>query len=54
MVKESIFWIVEVVVVNSYIIYKEQTSTNGKRPITHVAYRDKLIETLSKAQGSIP
>ena len=24
------------VVVNSYIIYKEQTSTNGKQPITHL------------------
>ena len=52
--KVFFFWIVEVVVVNSYIIYKEQTSTNGKRPITHLAYRRRLIETHSDAQHSIP
>ena len=39
---------------NSYIIYKEQTSANGKRPITHLAYHRKLIERLSEAQCSIP
>ena len=39
---------------NSYIIYKEQASANGKRPITHLAYHRRLIETLSEAQRSIP
>ena len=47
--KKVFFWIVEVVVVNFYIIYKEQTSANRKQPITHVAYRPTLIETLSEA-----
>lgn len=52
--KKVFFWIVEVVVVNSYIIYKEQVSSNGKGPITHLAYRRRLIDTLSEAQRSIP
>ena len=51
--KKVFFWIVEVVVVNSYIIYKEQTSTNEKQPITHLVYRCRLIETHSDAQHSI-
>ena len=32
---------------------KEQTTANGKQPITHLAYRRRLIETLSEAQHSI-
>ena len=32
----------------------EQTSTNGKRPITHIVYHRELIKTFSEAQCHIP
>ena len=44
------FWMLEVVVVNSYIIYKEHITQHHLQPLSHLAYRRKLIEALSQDQ----
>ena len=43
------FWLLEVMVINSYIIYKELARRRGERPITHLAFRRRLIESLSES-----
>ena len=40
------FYLLNICVVNSYIIYKETLRANGKRPHTHLQYRQKLIDQL--------
>ena len=42
------FWILEVAVVNSYILYKEQTTAQRGKPIPHLAYRRNVIIALSE------
>ena len=37
MMAKGFFWIVEVVVVNSHIIYKEQSTSQGAQPLNHIA-----------------
>ena len=44
----KVFWLLEVAVVNFYIIYKELAQTRGERPMTHLAFWCKLIESLSE------
>ena len=46
--RKVFFWFLEVSVVNSYIIYKEQAKTSGNKFISHLAYRRKLIEMLTE------
>lgn len=43
--RKVFFWVLEVTVVNSYIIYKQTCSS--RRPLSHLAYRRKLIDILS-------
>ena len=43
----KIFWFLEVMVINAYIIYKEQAK-RGEKPTTHLAFRRRLIESLSE------
>ena len=50
--RKVFFWIVEVVVVNSHIIYKEQSMSQGAQPLNHIAYRRSLIDILSEPQRS--
>ncbi len=47
-VEEGACLCVEVTVVNSYSIYKEQTQKRGERVTTHLGYRRQLIEFLSE------
>jgi hypothetical protein len=42
----KIFWLLEVMVINAYIIYKELARRRGERPITHLAFRRRLIESV--------
>ena len=44
----KIFWLLEVMVTNAYIIYKELAKRRGERPITLLAFWRKLIESLSE------
>ena len=46
--RKIFFWLLEVMVINAYIIYKELARRRGERPITHLAFRRKLIESLSE------
>ncbi len=46
--RKVFFWCVEVTVINSYIIHKEQAQRRGERVKTHLAYRRHLIEFLSE------
>ena len=46
--RKVFFWLVEVAVVNSYVIYKEQKLKHNERPITHLAYQRSLIDMLTK------
>ena len=47
--RKVFFWLVEVGVVNSYVIYKEQKlKKNNERPITHIAYQRSLINVLTE------
>ena len=43
-----LFWLLEVLVVNSYVIYKEQCVKQGKTPVTHLTHHRSLIDTLSE------
>ena len=50
----KIFWMLEVAVINSYIIYKKLATSRGRRPMTHKAFRRVLIDHLSaplRSQG---
>lgn len=40
------FWILEVSVVNSFILYNMERSRNNLRPVSHMAYRKELIKML--------
>ncbi len=46
--RKVFFWCVEVTVVNSYIIYKEQAQKREERVTSHLGYRRQLIEFLSE------
>lgn len=46
--RKIFFWLLEVVVINAYIIYKELARRRGERPMTHLAFRRKLIQSLSE------
>ena len=41
--RKLFFWMLEVVTVNSYILYKLNTTT----AITHLEYRQKVLEALA-------
>jgi hypothetical protein len=52
--RKIFFWMLEVAVINSYIIYKKLATSRGRRPMTHKAYRRVLIDHLSaplRSQG---
>ena len=44
----KIFRLLEVIVITSYIIYKELARRRGERPITYLAFQWRLIESLSE------
>ncbi len=44
--RKVFFWCVEVTVVNSYIIHKEQAQKCGEQVTTHLGYRRQLIKFL--------
>ena len=46
--RKIFFWILEVAVINSYIIYKSLALQRGERPMSHLAFRRKLILSLSE------
>ena len=46
--RKILFWLLEVMVINGYIIYKELARRRGERPITHLAFWRRLIESLSE------
>ena len=46
--RKVFFWLLEVVVINSYIIFKELCRRRRKRPMTHLAFRRVLINFLSE------
>ena len=52
--RKIFFWMLEVAVINSYIIYKKLATSRGRRPMTHKAFRRVLIDHLSaplRSQG---
>ena len=44
----KVFWILEVAVINAYIIYKELALKQGDKPLSHTAFRRQLIASPSK------
>ena len=46
----KIFWMLEIAVINSYIIYKKLATSWGQRPMTHKAFCLVLIDHLSAPQ----
>ncbi len=46
--RKVFFWLVEVTVVNSYILYKQQMAAQKRRPLTHLGFRRELISSLSE------
>ncbi len=46
--RKVFFWLLEVAVVNSYIIYKQNCTQNKIRPMTHLAFRRSLIDSLTE------
>ena len=44
--RKVFFWFLEVVVVNSYIIYKEFALERSERPVRHIQYQRQLILSL--------
>ena len=52
--RKIFFWMLEVAVINSYIIYKKLATSRGRRPMMHKAFRQVLIDHLSaplRSQG---
>ena len=45
--RKIFFWLLEVVVINAYIIHKELARLHGERPMSHWEFRRKLILSLS-------
>ena len=46
--RKVFFWVVEVAVVNAYIISKVLAVKRGEKPMSHRAFRRRLIESLSE------
>lgn len=44
--RKVFFWLLEVIVVNSYIIYKEKARENGRHILSHKKYRKVLVNVL--------
>ena len=47
--RKVFFWLLEVSVVNSYAIYKEDCTTNSIAPKSHLAYRRILVTELTNS-----
>ena len=46
--RKVFFWVLEVAVINTYIVYKELALRRRERPISHLAFRRRLIDSLSE------
>ena len=46
--RKVFFWILEVATVNAYILYKVLAEKRGERPISQLAFRQRLILLLSE------
>ena len=46
--RKVFFWMLEVAVINAYIIYKKLATAQGRRPMTHKAFLRVLIDHLSE------
>ena len=46
--RKVFFWLLEVAVVNSYIISKHSMGQLGRKPLTHLAFRRQLLTALSE------
>ena len=46
--RKVFFWILEVAVINAYIVYKELALKREERPMTHLAFWRYLIDSLSE------
>ena len=46
--RKVFFWILEVAVINAYIIYRELALKRGERPMSHIAFRRRLVDSLSE------
>ena len=45
--RKLFFWLFEVTVVNSYILYKQHNTDRQTRPLTHLQYRRSLVDALA-------
>ena len=45
--RKLFFWLLEVSVVNSYILYTIHSETHHSKPLTHLQYRRNVIEALA-------
>lgn len=46
--RKVFFWLLEVAVINAYIIYKMLAVQRGEKPMTHLAFRRHLVLSLSE------
>lgn len=48
--RKVFFWVLEVIIVNSYAIYKRMNCHTGNKLLTHKKYRKILVKTLAEPQ----
>lgn len=48
--RKTFFWLVEVVVVNAYVIHIERAKERREKPLTHMRFRQSIISSLSEPQ----
>lgn len=44
--RKMFFWLLEVAIVNSYILYRSVQINSGKKPLVHLDFRKSLVESL--------
>ncbi len=50
--RKVFFWLLEVIIVNSYVIHCEVAKKKKEKPLTHMKYRQTIISILSEGQLS--
>ena len=52
--RKAFFWVLEVSVVNSYILYVTQLQQLGSEPLSHLQFRQSLLTSLISRQLDYP
>lgn len=52
--RKMFFWLLEVSIINSYVLYKNVQTTHGKKPLSHAEFRQSLIKDLVAEKSAEP